>query len=370
MGGTSTDVSIIRNTEITFSPGLVIDGLYVKLPSIDIHSVGAGGGSIAWIDAGGALRVGPKSAGADPGPACYARGGTHATVTDANLILGYLSPAGRIGGIRLNQATARKALRSLRLGVDDTAVAEGIVSVANAEMARAIRVVTARAGVDPRDLDLLAFGGAGPLHAVALADELGMRSVIVPAEPGVLSALGLALTDRRFDMAKTLLTPVREIDEQTLRATVASLRALAPYTPDQLTISCALRYRGQSFELEVPYQLGEDPSTLVERFHTQHQNAYGFSDTDADVQLVTVRIGARQERGAVAPPRLRHPPGSETRRPICILGKELDARVLSRPPQEAVNGPAVIEVASATCLVPPGWRAEPLSSTALRLARQ
>ena len=208
MGGTSCDVCVVENGAVRETAGREVGGRPLALPMVDIHTVGAGGGSIAWRDPGGALRAGPRSAGADPGPACYGRGGEEPTVTDANLLLGRLDPNGALaGGVALDLDAARRAVGALaaRLDLDELACAEGIVRVANAEMVRALRVMTVQQGIDPRGFALLAFGGAGPLHAAAIADELGMTTILCPRASGVLSALGLAAADRRATEQRTVL---------------------------------------------------------------------------------------------------------------------------------------------------------------------
>ncbi|MDX6544949.1 MAG: N-methylhydantoinase, partial [Gaiellales bacterium] len=251
MGGTSCDVSLIRAGSAGRSTERAVGGLPVRLPMLDIHTVGAGGGSVAWIDDGGALRVGPRSAGAEPGPACYGRGGEQATVTDANLVLGRLDAGVALAGsVRLDVAAARAALRPLAAGFRSLrATAEGIVAVANQEMVRAIRVVSVERGHDPRELELVAFGGAGPLHACQVAEALGMRRVLVPAAGGVLSALGIAVGERRRDAVRGVM---RRLDE--LRA--PELRGLVPWPERERgavrEASCDLRYAGQGFELELP----------------------------------------------------------------------------------------------------------------------
>ncbi len=229
----------------------------MRLPTLAVHTVGAGGGSIAWVDAGGALRVGPESAGAEPGPACYGRGGTRATVTDANLLLGRL-PAALPGGIELDATAAERALGDLDPGA--------VVEIVNAEMTRALRVVSVEQGLDPRDFALLAFGGAGPLHACALAEELGMTTVLVPAAAGVLSALGLVAADERADHVRSYVAPLAEAGELPAEG------------------EADLRYAGQSFELTVP--LGPD---LAARFHAAHVDRYGYADAERPLELVAVR---------------------------------------------------------------------------------
>src|SRR5205085_10849373 len=257
MGGTSTDVCLIAGgrAERTFERS--VGGLPIRLPMVDIHTVGAGGGSIVWRDAGGAVRVGPESAGATPGPACYGRGGERPTVTDANLLLGRL-PDRLAGGIELDQNAAARVLA----GFDPA----DVVEVVNAEMLRALRVVSVERGHDPREFALVAYGGAGPLHACALAEELGMEAVVVPAAAGVLSALGLAAGEERRDHVVSHVRRLGEVDE------------LPPVG------EADLRYRGQSFELTVP--LGDD---LEERFHRAHEERYGYADRGREVELVAVR---------------------------------------------------------------------------------
>ena len=246
MGGTSTDVCLIAGGSTNRSTERGVAGLPVRLPTVDLQTVGAGGGSIVWRDAGGALRVGPESAGADPGPACYGRGGTRPTVTDANLLLGRL-PDRLAGGLELDRKAAERALD----GIDPAAV----IAAINAEMLRALRLVSVERGHDPRGFALVAFGGAGPLHACELADELEISTVLVPDAAGVLSAVGLVASDERRDRVRSYVCPLAEAGE----------------LPGEGEAD--LRYRGQSFELSVP--LGE---ALVERFHRAHEERYGYAD--------------------------------------------------------------------------------------------
>jgi N-methylhydantoinase A len=297
MGGTSTDVCLVTGGAAGRAAEKVVAGLPIRLPTVDLHTVGAGGGSIAWVDAGGALRVGPRSAGAHPGPACYGRGGREPTVTDANLLLGRL-PARLAGGLELDRDAAERALGSL-----DPA---DVVDVVNAEMLRALRVVTVERGHDPRGLALVAFGGAGPLHACALAEELGMRTVLVPEAAGVLSALGLVASDERRDAVRSYLCPLAEAGE------------LPPEG------EADLRYAGQSFELTVPLGGGD----LAEAFHRAHEERYGYADRTRAVELVAVRTAD------VRPgPALELPSADPLR----------------------VEGPALVELPGATCWVAPGW---------------
>src|SRR5438309_4119648 len=258
MGGTSTDVCVIAGGRAERTSERTVSGLPIRLPTVDLHTVGAGGGSLVWRDAGGALRVGPQSAGADPGPACYGRGGTEPTVTDANLLLGRV-PERLAGGVELDRSAAERALG----GIDPAAVVE----VVNAEMLRALRVVSVERGHDPAGFALVAFGGAGPLHACELAAELGMQTVLVPEVAGVLSAFGLVASDERRDAVRSYLVPLAEAGELPREG------------------EADLRYTGQSFELTLSLQ-EED---LAEAFHRAHEEQYGFAERDREVQLVAVR---------------------------------------------------------------------------------
>jgi N-methylhydantoinase A len=296
MGGTSTDVALISGGVAERSAQRDVAGYPVRLPSVDLHTVGAGGGSIAWVDEGGALRVGPESAGADPGPACYGKGGTRPTVTDANLLLGRL-PEQLAGGLGLDRAAAKRALGE----IDPAAV----VAVVNAEMLSALRVVSVERGHDPRELALVAFGGAGPLHACELAEELEIGTVLVPAAAGVLSALGLAASDERRDHVRTYLVPLAEAGELPAEG------------------EADLRYAGQSFELTVP--LGSD---ISESFHRAHEERYGYSDRGRAIELVAIRTAEVRPGPRLEPTR--------------------------STPQE-MTGPAVVELDGSTCWLPRGW---------------
>jgi N-methylhydantoinase A len=316
---------------------------------VDIHTVSAGGGSIAWVDSGGALRVGPQSAGADPGPACYGRGGEEPTVTDANLVLGRLPAESPIAAdLTLDVDTARTALESLGIGSAEEA-AEGVVAVAVNAMVQALRVVSVERGHDPAGASLLAFGGAGPLHACELAVQLGATCVLCLPVGGVLSAVGLAAAERRRDASRSLLTPLADADG--LERAVAELASACD--GEVVRAAADLRYAGQSFELLVPF---EDPAELADAFHAEHERRYGHADRDRAVELVTLRAAA------VAP-------GAEvtltatgdverSRRTIRWDGSEVEAEILSGsglPPGTDVAGPAIVEFPETTCLVPPGW---------------
>lgn len=300
MGGTSCDVSVVIGGRVRESGGREVGGRALALPMVDVHTVGAGGGSIAWRDAGGALRVGPQSAGAVPGPACYGNGGTEATVTDANLVLGHLDPGKPLaGGIELDLAAARHAVgklaENLGLGLEDTA--RGIVRVANAEMAAAVRVMTVERGIDPRELALLAFGGAGPMHACGVADELGMRRVLAPPAAGVLSAVGMVVSERRVDAVESVLLSGDGLtDEAVLEAVTrvaAGAREQLGDDAGEVRAAFDLRYAGQAFELTVRETVTNAiaiTTNLRKAFESAHRDRYGYSDPDADVELVTVRV--------------------------------------------------------------------------------
>jgi N-methylhydantoinase A len=351
MGGTSCDTFFLADgggeSELTVDRRVA--GLPVRLPMVDIHTVSAGGGSIAWVDSGGALRVGPQSAGADPGPACYGRGGTEPTVTDANLVLGRLPAESPIAaGLRLDPGAARAALEGLGIGSAEEA-AEGVVEVTVNAMVQALRVVSVERGHDPAGAALVAFGGAGPLHACELAAQLGATRVLCLPASGVLSAVGLAAAERRRDASRSLLRPLAEAGD--LDEAVAELAAARD--GEVVRAAADLRYAGQSFELLIPF---EDPAELAAAFHAEHERRYGHADPDRAVELVTLRAAAVRPGAEV---RLSAAGDVERgRRTIRWDGEDVEAEVLSGtglPPGTTVGGPAVIEFPETTCLVPPGW---------------
>ena len=332
MGGTSCDVCLITGGGVQEAAGSDVGGRPIALPTLDIHTVGAGGGSIAWADAGGALRVGPRSAGARPGPAAYGHGGTEPTVTDANVVLGLLG--GEIAGaIDLDADAARSAVGRLaeELGMDLEDCARGIRQVANAEMVRALRVITVERGVDPRGMALMAFGGAGPLHAADMAAELGMERILCPRTSGVLAALGLVVSDRRRDVQ-------RSATFEDMHDVLAELRGRAG--KGELRTAFDLRYRGQSFELTIAGD--PDEGVLRAAFEEAHEQAYGFRDPEGEVELVTVRVTATQP------------------------GPRLEAQA---PEAESITGPALITLPESTVVVPDGWSAETLRGGTIRLVR-
>jgi len=368
MGGTSTDVAAVLDGAVQTTTESVIGGVPIKLPMVDVHSVSAGGGSIAWVDEGGALRVGPRSAGADPGPAAYGLGGADPTVTDANLLLGYLPDGARLGGaegVVLRRDLAEQALARLgeQLGrVDPLWAALGVVRVANAEMVRALRVMSVERGIDPRDLTLLAFGGAGGMHACALAEELGMARVLVPRAGGVLSALGLAISDLRRDYVHPLLGRLDEVDQAELAAAYAGLeeRARRDLDGPVLERRADLRYRGQSFELTVTITDPDGLGSLGARFHVEHERRYGYRMQDEPVELVSLRLVATVP---VPKPELRAdaaaPPLSGGRRAANLDGGWLQVAIVAGAglaPGTELRGPAVVEHPESTVVIRPGWR--------------
>jgi N-methylhydantoinase A len=363
MGGTSCDVCVVEGGEVRRTDSRRIGGRVIQLPMVDVHTVGAGGGSIAWRDPGGALRVGPRSAGAAPGPACYGRGGAEPTVTDANLLLGRLAADSRLaGGVALDVDAARAAIAALAasLGMDELEAADGIVRVANQEMLRALRVVTVERGVDPRRFALLPFGGAGPMHAAELASELGIERILCPRAGGVLSALGLCASDRRRDTSRTVMLAGTELTAERIASEIDDLARLLGADPDaRLEAVYEMRYAGQAFELPVAGTTRPDPGDLVERFERAHEERYGHRDPDGEAVLVHIRLAA------VVPgpvPRLAAPAGGveESERRVRFGGEWLATRVLRGEPSAglAAEGPLLFELPEATFVVPPGWRAE------------
>jgi N-methylhydantoinase A/oxoprolinase/acetone carboxylase beta subunit len=322
MGGTSTDVCLVLGAAPSPAPERVVAGFPVRLPSLDVHTIGAGGGSIARIDAGGALVVGPASAGATPGPACYGRGGTLPTVTDADLVLGNIPTGTGFSGLdALDVGAARAALSRADV------TAEGVVAVVDANMEQAVRRVSVARGVDPRGLALIAFGGAGPLHACAVASALGMAAVVVPARAGVLSAVGILGAPRQRDLVRTWPTPAHHagVDDALVQLAASASRLVGGGATVEVSIDC--RYAGQSHELGVP---------SVDAFHAEHERRNGYARRDAPVEVVALRATAR----VASPVDVSDVPLPEVSRSV-------------------VRGPAVVAEPDCTILVPDGWVAEP-----------
>ncbi|RLE29483.1 hydantoinase/oxoprolinase family protein, partial [Candidatus Acetothermia bacterium] len=381
MGGTSADVSLIRGGEITLTPEREIAGRPVRLPMVDVHTVGAGGGSIAWIDPGGGLRVGPRSAGAVPGPACYGRGGTEPTVTDAHLFLGHIPGERPLGGLRvLSQDLAARAIEGVAraLGLKPEQAAWGILEVVEATMERAIRVISVERGHDPREFALVAFGGAGPLHGASLARKLGIPRVLMPAQAGVLSALGLLSADLVHTFVRSLVVPLDGISPERVNGILSGFRREAeeilegegvPPGARKYLPAADLRYRGQAFELTLSLPdrplTPEDLESLAEEFHREHERRYGYSVPGEPVELVNLRLTVVGETDKPELP--RHPAGGSVegalieRRLLYFGGegwREAPVYVRGRLPAGAeLRGPAVIEGDESTCLVPPDARA-------------
>jgi N-methylhydantoinase A len=362
MGGTSTDVAPILSGEAQTTTETVVAGVPIKLPMVDVHTVSAGGGSIAWADAGGALRVGPHSAGAEPGPAAYDTGGDEPTVTDANLFLGYLADGTELGGeVVLRRELSEKALAALgeKLSLAAEDVALGTVRVANAEMTRALRIISVERGLDPREFALLAFGGAGGMHACALAEELGMQTVLVPRAGGVLSALGLAISDIRRDYVSPYLSPLDEVNAEEFERRFAQMEGKAEGDLDapENTRRADLRYGGQSFELTVE---ADSLEKLGHRFHAAHEQRYGYRMEDEAVELVNLRLISTVP---VEKPELAEPEATSTagagERGANFDGEWMKVPVLDREEMgegSEVEGPAIVEFRESTCVVRPGWR--------------
>ncbi|AZH25226.1 hydantoinase/oxoprolinase family protein [Haloplanus aerogenes] len=374
MGGTSCDVSLVRDGDPVVTTEGQVGDYPVNVPMVDVHTIGAGGGSIAWVDEGGSLRVGPRSAGADPGPICYGRGGTDPTVTDAHLLLGRIDPASFFEG-SADESTVREAVRESvadPLGLSVEEAAQGILDVANANMERALRVVSVERGHDPRDFSLVAYGGAGPLHAAELAAELDVPRVVVPRSAGVLSALGLLISDAVYEEGVSAVRPWTEVDPADLTERFEGMEAegrerleTEGYPADRRRFERAvdLRYRGQSFDLRVPVPEGrldaDTLDTVADRFHQRHERRYGHASPDEPVELVTVRL---RSRGVVDPPALSMAEGGttdptpRTTRPATFGGETGETPIYDRSalgPGAELDGPAVIEGVESTAVVPP-----------------
>ena len=397
MGGTTAKVGLIQDGRLRLSTEMEVGaqavtplgegrggGYPVRTPVIDLVEVGAGGGSEAWIDAGGALRVGPRSAGARPGPACYGRGGVIPTITDANVALGRLDPSFFLGGeMTLDAGAARRAIAdrvATPLGLDPIAAASGIVEIANAHMIAAMRLVSVQRGYDPRDFVLVAFGGAGPVHANALARDLGIPTVLVPPSPGIASAVGMLATDIRHEFVATRRLRLDGLAPATLEALFAEflaegearlVRDGVPLAERRMVRSADLRYHGQSFELPVTVPPGPlapaDVARLRDEFHAMHERAYGYAAPEDAVELVNVRLAAI---GVTPKPRRAPLPeggpsanaARKGRREIWFAETAgfrstvvLDRGKLLRG--NVIAGPAIIEEHDASTLVHPGWTA-------------
>ena len=389
MGGTSADIGLVRDGEIQHVPDFELEfGLPVAAPAIDLVTVGSGGGSIAWLDDGGLLRVGPQSAGAVPGPACYGQGGTDPTVTDANLVLGRLDPGSFLGGrVQLDPVRAREALAELgaRIGLDAVATAEAVIEISNEGMASTIRRVAVERGVDPRDFELVAFGGAGPLHAAEIAASLGLTGVVVPPHPGLASAFGTLLADHRVDRRWTYYSRSDAVDVDSLAAHLDAIErdARAALTAEgfagepAVVRSLSMRYAGQNYEREVPLPDGRVDETVVAdsltAFHELHHEVYGYSFPGETIELIHANVTALGPGARPAAPRLQAGPLPEPRerREVRFGSAGLLVTPVYRreelPAGAGFRGPAVIEELDSTTLVPPGQKLLVLENGILRI---
>ncbi|SFK80449.1 hydantoinase/oxoprolinase family protein [Falsiroseomonas stagni] len=383
MGGTSTDVALLNGGQCKLASEATVHGYPIKAPMLDIHTVGAGGGSIAYIDGGGLLKVGPRSCGADPGPVCYGRGNSEPATTDANVVLQTLNPEYLLAGrMKIDQSLAKASIAGMaeRLGLGVMETAQGIISVVTANMARAIRVISIQRGYDPRDYTLMAFGGAGPLHAARLAIELDMKRVLVPRNPGILCAMGLLLTDLRADFAATRLMPATEASVTDVAAAFEGLVARAEewFAHEEiaegdraLTRTADIRYAGQNYELPVALPPGpvtaETIAALAAGFTESHRQRYGFIAEEEPIQLVTLRLEAT---GRVAKAKLASHPDAGLDATGAIIGKRdvwfpeaggfVATPIYSRDalhPGNRFVGPAIVEQMDTTTVVLPGMTA-------------
>ncbi|MCA8929472.1 MAG: hydantoinase/oxoprolinase family protein, partial [Alphaproteobacteria bacterium] len=370
MGGTSTDIAVVRDGRTTVVTEGSIDGLPVRLPMIEIRTIGAGGGSIGYRDTGGGLRVGPESAGAEPGPACYGRGGTRPAVTDANAVRGLFDPDFFLGGamaLHLDRAVAAVGSLADALGIDTPRAAAGMVQVANAAMASAARLSLFEKGADPRDFVLVPFGGAAGLHAIGVAAELDMRRVLFPTDPGTLSARGILFADIAHDLAETRLLGATDASLPVLTEMAERLRAAGeavlardgvPAGQRRLDLAADMRYRGQGYELLVPWQGALDTQGLaqaVAAFHALHLERFAHQDLSETPEIVTLRLVAR---GVLAKARIvagaahaaAEPKGHRT-----VDGREAPVYAREAIGDTALSGPMVIEEPYTTLWLPAGW---------------
>ena len=375
MGGTSFDAALVRGGEPLLMVDGVVDRWRLALPTIDIHTIGAGGGSIAWLDEGGLLHVGPQSAGAQPGPACYGRGGTLPTVTDADLVLGYVGEASfEHGGLQLDRAAAVRALEplaaALALSVEETAA--GIYDLVNVTMATGVQDVSTRRGIDPRDFPLVVAGGAGPLHAAAIAQELGVSALLVPRESSIFCAAGMLMSDFKHDYVRAYKTPLAAADPERLRALFEEMRGAGRDTLARERVTGAavalraaldLRYIGQWHELTVAVELPLDVDAAAASFHAEHDRLFGHASPGAAIEVLALRVSAV---GRTEKPALRLGPdelaagAQRGERPVWdpderafVVAPVWDGRKLTV--SSTVDGPAIVELASTTIVVPRGF---------------
>ena len=383
MGGTSFDICLIHGGKIHFTKESEIGGHPIKIPMIDIHTIGAGGGSVAWIDPGGSLRVGPQSSGANPGPVCYRLGGKEPTVTDANLVLGRLDPSYYLGGeMSLDVEAAKQAIlgkiaRPLKLSLEEAA--EGIIKVINASMVRGIRKVSVEKGFDAREFSMICFGGGGPLHSLELAEELRIPTVVVPISPGVNSALGLLIADFRYDYSQTFLKKTQDIrldsfnqgfKDLEAKATQQMMEEKIPREDRVILRSVEMRYSGQGYELEVPVPNGtltrKDLKRISDTFHQTHRQLYGYASPQETTEFVYLRIAAL---GKIPKPKFKkekegdHKPARalKGKRKVFVQGKYVSLPIYERAllrPADKIQGPAIIEQMDSTTFLSYGHRAQ------------
>ena len=380
MGGTSTDIAIAPGLEPAMVPELRVDGLPVRTTSVDMQTIGAGGGSLTEIDQGGFLKVGPQSAGAQPGPACYGRGGTRPTITDAQVIAGLLPPSRFFGGkMTLDIGAARASLETLALPGGVEATADSILRIANSNIAGAVRLVSTSKGVDPRDYTLVGFGGGGPLHSAMVAEELGLKTVMVPWAPGLASAFGLLIAETMIDVSESSLQPVSDatLDAETVARLIERSEQVAadngvPADGRRVQIGLDIRYAGQAFELTVWC----DPKVtagqvLRDMFEAEHVARYGYKRSSLPVELISYRIRiTRDSGGNVRTPLPTGTPVEPERYPITLAGKTYEAVSIPRDSLAAgrvLAGAAVLTEPTSTTFVPPGWQVECLASGDLLL---
>lgn len=377
MGGTSADVSLIVKGKPVLANRSSVGSHPLIVPTLDMVTIGAGGGSIAWAESGSAMRVGPRSAGSVPGPACYGQGGVDATVTDANLFCGRLNAGYFLAGARqLHEELAREAIERLasRLGISPDAAALGVIAIAEAHMANAVKLVSVERGMDPRDFTLVAFGGAGALHAVQLAEALSIRKILIPPAPGNLSAMGLVCADVRHDLTRTHVGELDALDLTRVRALYQQLLAEAQKLLEddgvgaerrQFMLSADVRYQGQNYHLNLPVSerdLAQGLADLPARFHEQHQRVYGYALGERPLQLVNARVtavgvnvpshwptvdGADDTQAVIQPRRILLANGLHAMAPVY--------RLAALKPDTRVEGPAIVEYPGATLYLAPGW---------------
>ncbi|MCE2492947.1 MAG: hydantoinase/oxoprolinase family protein [Alphaproteobacteria bacterium] len=386
MGGTSTDVALVSDLSPRISHANQIDAYPLQVPQLDMHSIGAGGGSIIWVRPDGTLEVGPQSAGAVPGPACYQRGGTDPTISDANLLMGRLPTERKLsGGLVLSYELAKKAFEDVaeKLGAadaDPVRLADSVLRIAVAKMAGAVREVSVHRGYDPRDFTMVGFGGAGPMHVFLVAEELGITNVIVPRFPGHLSALGQLLADQRRDYADPFKGRLREIDPNELRDRFEALRKTGAseldgngFGPDRQEFEyvCDIRYVGQSFTLRIPWRpdwTSNEP--LRDAFNERHERTFGYADEENDAEITTIRLTAT---GVVDKTELSFEPESTgdpllEKRRAWFNGEWIDCPIYDRACMRSgyeFAGPGIVEEAGGTSIVPPGWHVRLHDSGAL-----